>query len=249
MKSSTNEPIAGASILVAGTSYGAASAADGTFRVERKAEQLFGTVPYGLTSLAPAADGGLWVLAKLKDGETYRMYYRGLPAVKSGEEVIPLSTSSIVAAIAAGAILLIFFATLALLEDVGYMARAAFVMDRFMHLVGLHGKSFIPMLSSFACAIPGIMATRTITNTDGTVIQEEYVQSEARVETITRKDGTKVQRVVQYNNGGSGAFMDGKDLFEFHTIYVKAFDKAGNEAESEKVRILVRHKPKEAKTP
>ena len=96
---------------------------------------------------------------------------------------------------------------------------------------------------------PPIMATRTITNTDGTVIQEEYVQSEARVETITRKDGTKIQRVVQYNDGGSGAYMDGKDLFEFHTVYVKAYDKAGNEAESEKVRILVRHKPKEAKTP
>jgi membrane peptidoglycan carboxypeptidase len=96
---------------------------------------------------------------------------------------------------------------------------------------------------------PPIMATRAITNTDGTVIQEEYVQSEARVETITRKDGTKVQRVVQYNDGGSGAYMDGKDLFEFHTVYVKAYDKAGNEAESEKVRILVRHKPKEVKTP
>ena len=94
-----------------------------------------------------------------------------------------------------------------------------------------------------------IMATRTITNTDGTVTLEEYVQSEPRVETITRKDGTKVQRVVQYNSGGSGAYMDGKDLFEFHTVYVKAYDKAGNEAESEKVRILVRHKPKEAKTP
>ena len=96
---------------------------------------------------------------------------------------------------------------------------------------------------------PPIMATRTITNTDGTTFQEEYVQSETRVETITRKDGTKVQRVVQYNDGGSGAYMDGKDLFEFHTVYVKAYDKAGNEAESEKVRILVRHKPKEAKTP
>jgi len=45
-------------------------AADGTFRVEREARQLFGTVPYGLSGLAPAADGGLWVLAKLKDGET-----------------------------------------------------------------------------------------------------------------------------------------------------------------------------------
>jgi membrane peptidoglycan carboxypeptidase len=96
---------------------------------------------------------------------------------------------------------------------------------------------------------PPIMATRTITNPDGTVITEEYVQSETRLETVTRKDGTKIQRVVQYNDGGSGAYMDGKDLFEFHTIHVKAFDKAGNEAESEKVRILVRHKPKEAKTP
>ena len=56
--------------------------------------------------------------------------------------------------------LLFFF--IALLEDTGYMARAAFLMDRLMSRVGLHGKSFIPMLSSFACAIPGIMATRTI---------------------------------------------------------------------------------------
>ena len=58
-------------------------------------------------------------------------------------------------------ILLLFFA-IALLEDTGYMARAAFLMDRIMSRVGLHGKSFIPLLSSFACAIPGIMATRTI---------------------------------------------------------------------------------------
>jgi len=56
--------------------------------------------------------------------------------------------------------LLFFF--IGLLEDTGYMSRAAFLMDRLMSKVGLHGKSFIPMLSSFACAIPGIMATRTI---------------------------------------------------------------------------------------
>ena len=58
-------------------------------------------------------------------------------------------------------ILFLFF-FIGLLEDTGYMARAAFLMDRLMSKVGLHGKSFIPMLSSFACAIPGIMATRTI---------------------------------------------------------------------------------------
>src|SRR6185436_4505407 len=58
--------------------------------------------------------------------------------------------------------LLFFF--LAILEDSGYLARAAFLMDRVLAKVGLHGKSFIPLLSSFACAIPGIMATRTIEN-------------------------------------------------------------------------------------
>jgi len=60
--------------------------------------------------------------------------------------------------------ILILFLFLGMLEDTGYMARAAFIMDRLMSKVGLHGKSFIPMLSSFACAIPGIMATRTIEN-------------------------------------------------------------------------------------
>jgi ferrous iron transport protein B len=60
-------------------------------------------------------------------------------------------------------ILMLFF-FIGLLEDTGYMARAAFMMDRLMSRVGLHGKSFIPLVSSFGCAIPGIMATRTIDN-------------------------------------------------------------------------------------
>ena len=60
--------------------------------------------------------------------------------------------------------ILILYLFLGLLEDSGYMARAAFIMDRLMSRVGLHGKSFIPLLSSFACAIPGIMATRTVEN-------------------------------------------------------------------------------------
>jgi ferrous iron transport protein B len=58
--------------------------------------------------------------------------------------------------------ILLLFLFIGFLEDTGYMARAAFLMDRLMSRVGLHGKSFIPMLSSYACAIPGIMATRTI---------------------------------------------------------------------------------------
>jgi len=56
----------------------------------------------------------------------------------------------------------LLFLFLGLLEDVGYLARAAFLVDRVMRTVGLHGKAFIPMMSSFACAVPGIMATRTI---------------------------------------------------------------------------------------
>ena len=58
--------------------------------------------------------------------------------------------------------LLVLYFFLALLEDTGYMARAAFVMDRFMRVVGLHGKSFIPMILGFGCAVPAIYATRTI---------------------------------------------------------------------------------------
>ncbi|MBI4239050.1 MAG: ferrous iron transport protein B [Deltaproteobacteria bacterium] len=58
----------------------------------------------------------------------------------------------------------ILFTFIAVLEDCGYMARAAFLMDRVFAKLGLSGKSFIPLLSSFACAVPGIMATRTIEN-------------------------------------------------------------------------------------
>jgi ferrous iron transport protein B len=58
-------------------------------------------------------------------------------------------------------ILLLFF-FIAILEDSGYMARAAFLMNRHMRRAGLHGRAFIPLLSGFACSIPGIMATRTI---------------------------------------------------------------------------------------
>lgn len=58
--------------------------------------------------------------------------------------------------------ILILFLFIALLEETGYMARAAFLMDKMFQWCGLNGKSFVPLLSSYACAIPGIMATRTI---------------------------------------------------------------------------------------
>ncbi len=60
-------------------------------------------------------------------------------------------------------IVLLFFG-LAILEDSGYMARAAFIVDRVMHRFGLHGRSFVPMMTGFGCSIPGIMATRTMEN-------------------------------------------------------------------------------------
>jgi ferrous iron transport protein B len=60
--------------------------------------------------------------------------------------------------------ILLLFLAIAILEDSGYMARAAFMMDRLMHKIGLHGKSFIPMLTGFGCTVPAIMATRTLDN-------------------------------------------------------------------------------------
>ena len=60
-------------------------------------------------------------------------------------------------------ILLLFF-FISLMEDTGYMARAAFIMDKLMHKIGLHGKSFIPLIMGFGCNVPAIMATRTIEN-------------------------------------------------------------------------------------
>ena len=60
--------------------------------------------------------------------------------------------------------ILLLFIAIAVLEDSGYMARAAFIMDRLMHKIGLHGKSFIPMLIGFGCSIPAIMGTRILEN-------------------------------------------------------------------------------------
>lgn len=60
--------------------------------------------------------------------------------------------------------ILILFLFISFLEDTGYMARVAFIMDKLMHKIGLHGKSFIPMIMGFGCAVPAIMSTRTIEN-------------------------------------------------------------------------------------
>ncbi len=106
---------------------------------------------------APIMDGisngidalGGWVSDKLPAGPIHDLVQDGIFA----------GVGAVVVFVPQIAILFMF---LAILEDSGYLARAAFLMDRVLAKVGLHGKSFIPLLSSFACAIPGIMATRTI---------------------------------------------------------------------------------------
>jgi ferrous iron transport protein B len=98
---------------------------------------------------ARLADLGDWVKAAMPAGDLRDLITDGAVAGVGGV-VIFLPQ------------ILILFFFIGLLESTGYMARAAFIMDRLMSRVGLNGKSFIPLLSSYACAIPGIMATRTI---------------------------------------------------------------------------------------
>ncbi len=92
----------------------------------------------------------------------------GIQAVGAPELVVSLIVDGIIGG--AGSVLvfmpnifLLFFA-ISILEDSGYMARAAYIMDRFMHILGLHGKSFIPMIVGFGCNVPGVLATRTLEN-------------------------------------------------------------------------------------
>ncbi len=89
-------------------------------------------------------------------------------------------------------ILLIFFACLSFLEDVGYMARAAFVMDRFMHIVGLHGKSFLPMCLGFGCNVPSIMGARIVESRKArllTIFLTPFVPCTARLGVLTFVSG------------------------------------------------------------
>src|SRR5690606_26528424 len=89
----------------------------------------------------------------------------------------------------------ILFGFIGLLEQSGYMARAAFLMDRVMRKVGLHGKSFIPMLSGYACAVPGIMATRTIDDPKdrlATIMVVPLMSCSARLPVYTLLIGTFV---------------------------------------------------------
>jgi ferrous iron transport protein B len=84
--------------------------------------------------------------------------------------------------------ILLLFLFISILEDTGYMARAAFLLDKLMSRVGLHGKAFLPLMSSFACAIPGIMAARTIENPKdrlATILIAPFMSCSARLPVYT----------------------------------------------------------------
>ncbi|MBW2039278.1 MAG: ferrous iron transport protein B [Deltaproteobacteria bacterium] len=103
-------------------------------------DAFFGWLGSGTTSLLQPLGAPPWIISLLSDGI--------IAGVGSVLVFLPH--------------ILLLFLAIAILEDSGYMARAAFVMDRLMHALGLHGKSFIPMIIGFGCNIPAIMATRTL---------------------------------------------------------------------------------------
>ncbi|MCK9475888.1 MAG: ferrous iron transport protein B [Candidatus Muirbacterium halophilum] len=82
------------------------------------------------------------------------------------ELIISLATDGIIEGVGSVLtfipVIALLYLAIGILEDTGYMSRAAFVMDKFMHMLGLHGKSFIPMVVGFGCTVPGVMATRTL---------------------------------------------------------------------------------------
>ncbi len=80
--------------------------------------------------------------------------------------------------------ILILFLFISFMEDTGYMARAAFIMDKLMHKLGLHGKSFIPMIMGFGCNVPAIMSTRMLENRSDrilTILINPFMSCSARL--------------------------------------------------------------------
>ena len=115
-------------------------------------QAVFSWAQVPMDAINGAVDGtGQWVSAHMAQGPLRSLLVDGIIAGVGGVLVFLPQ------------ILILFFFILAL-EDSGYLPRAAFLLDRLMGTVGLSGRSFIPLLSSFACAVPGIMATRTITH-------------------------------------------------------------------------------------
>ena len=112
--------------------------------------------------------------------------------------------------------ILVLFLFISLLEETGYMARAAFLMDKLFHWCGLNGKSFVPLLSSYACAIPGILATRTINDKKIriiTIMIAPLMSCSARLPVYILMIGVFVEPVY-------GATIAGITLFFMHFVGV-----------------------------
>ncbi len=100
-----------------------------------------------------------WIVGQISDFVKYAM-----PDGILKDMIVDGAISGVGAVIVFLPNIMILYLFISLLEDSGYMARAAFIMDKLMHHMGLHGKSFIPMVMGFGCNVPAIMATRTIEN-------------------------------------------------------------------------------------
>jgi ferrous iron transport protein B len=117
--------------------------------------------------------------------------------------------------------IVILFGFIAILEDCGYMARAAFLMDKLMARCGLSGKSFIPMLSSVACAVPGIMAARVIENRRdrlATILVAPLMSCSARLPVYTLLIGAFLPMRNADNPDGYGWWAPGIAMFAMYAI-------------------------------
>jgi ferrous iron transport protein B len=104
--------------------------------------------------------------------------------------------------------IMILFFFISLLEDTGYMSRAAFLMDKLFSWCGLSGKSFVPLLSSYACAIPGVMATRTIQDSKArlvTILVAPFMSCSARLPVYVLMIGAFIE--PRYGAGVAGAVL------------------------------------------
>ena len=108
--------------------------------------------------------------------------------------------------------ILILFFFIALLEDTGYMARAAFLVDKLFSWCGLNGRSFVPLLSSYACAIPGVLATRTLSDPKArltTILMAPFMSCSARLPVYILLIGTFIEPLY-------GPLVAGAVLFAMH---------------------------------
>ncbi len=177
------------------------------------------------------------------------------------EQVLPQSAfrSLLVNGVIAGAgsvlvflpLIIILFFFILILEESGYLPRAAFLLDRIMGVVGLSGRSFIPLLSSFACAIPGIMATRTIQNPRDrltTIMIAPLMTCSARLPVY----GIIIAAFIPHRNLGWGIELQGLVLFGLYcggiiaamaVAYVLKLSKSKHGAQTLMMELPAYHMP------